>query len=90
MVNSDKLKGRIREKRLTQSDCATYVGVKTPTFSQKLNNVRPFSLTEAEKLRTLLDIDDIDFAEYFFCSLVSVAQNTRRVARTNNRQQEVM
>lgn len=66
MVNTDKLKGRIRELRKTQKDCAEFLGIKAPTFNQKVNNVRQFSLSEAQRLRTLLDIPDEEFAEYFF------------------------
>jgi transcriptional regulator with XRE-family HTH domain len=67
----------MRERRKTQSDCAEYIGVKPPTFNQKLNNIRPFSLTEAEKLSSLLDIENNEFAYYFFCSISSVAQPTK-------------
>ena len=66
MINTDKLKGRIREKRKTQGDCAAYIGIKTPTFNQKINNIRPFSLTEAEALVAFLEISNEDFAKYFF------------------------
>lgn len=50
MINSDKIKGRMRELRLTQVDVANAIGVKPCTVNQKLNNVRPLDLTEAEKL----------------------------------------
>jgi len=69
MVNSNKLKGLIKEKQLTQADVARYLGLATPTVSQKLNNIRPFDLTEAEKLSELLGIDSGEFGTYFFCSI---------------------
>lgn len=71
MVNTDKLKGRIREKKKTQGDCATYLGIKTPTFNQKLNNIRPFTLTEAENLGEFLNIKNEEFADYFFSQSVA-------------------
>lgn len=66
MVNTDKLKGLMREKRKTQQDCAVMLGIQYPTFNQKLNNVRPFFLSEAETLQKYLGIPDNCFAEYFF------------------------
>lgn len=66
MVNTNKLKGRIREMNKTQKDCATELGIKTPTFNQKINNIRPFSLVEAQKLRDMLNLRGDQFAEYFF------------------------
>lgn len=66
MVNSNKLKGLIKEKQLTQADIARHLGLATPTVSQKLNNIRPFDLTEAEKLSKLLGIDSGEFGTYFF------------------------
>lgn len=66
MVNTNKLKGLIKEKELTQADVARYLGLATPTVSQKLNNIRPFDLTEAEKLSKLLGIEAGEFGKYFF------------------------
>jgi len=82
MVNTDKLKGKIRELRKTQGDCADSIGVKTPTFNQKINNIRPFSLSEAEKLRNYLEITNEEFAEYFFYSTSSVTQHITPPAST--------
>lgn len=66
MVNSNKLKGRMKELSLTQADVAKHLGLASPTVSQKLNNVRPFNLEEAEKLSELLSLDAGDFGKYFF------------------------
>lgn len=74
MVNTDKLKGLIREKRKTQGDCAKHLGIKTPTFNQKINNIRAFSLLEAERLQVYLGISDLEFPEYFFCRFCCVMQ----------------
>ena len=75
MVNTDRLKGRIREQRKTQSDCAEYLGIQPPTFNQKLNNIRSFGLSETGKLADYLDIPDIEFTQFFFSQINSVAQN---------------
>lgn len=68
MLNVDKVRGRMAEMRLTQKDVATALGIAAPTVSQKLNRVRPMDLDEAEKLATLLKLEDSQFGEYFFAS----------------------
>lgn len=66
MININKIKGRLRELGLTQKDVATALNIAQPTANQKINNVRPLDLDEAEKLSILLKIEDKDFSEYFF------------------------
>lgn len=66
MVNSDKIKGRMRELKITQKDVAMTLNMAQPTANQKINNRRPFSLVEAEQLANLLNIDNAEFANYFF------------------------
>lgn len=66
MVNTNKIKGRLRELNLTQSDVAKCLNIAPPTANQKINNIRPFDLEEAEKLSALLQIENGDFATYFF------------------------
>lgn len=67
MINTAKIKGRMAELGLTQSDVAKALGLSPSTVSQKINNVRALSLDEAEELSALLNIDVGDFGE-FFCS----------------------
>lgn len=71
MVNSDKLKGIMREKRMTQADAAKLLGLSECSVNQKINNVRPFFLDEAEKLANALEIDSGGFSVYFFASQVA-------------------
>lgn len=66
MLNSDKLKGRIKELRLTQKDVASALSLAPATISQKLNGRRPFYLNEAKELADLLKIDNQAFGSYFF------------------------
>ena len=63
--------GECSELRLTQKDVAQALGIAVPTASQKLNRIRPMDLDEAEKLATLLKIDDSQFGEYFFAQEVA-------------------
>lgn len=68
MVNTNKIKGRMKELELTQADVAHCLNIAQPTANQKINNVRPFDLDEAEKLSHLLHIDAGEFGKYFLLS----------------------
>lgn len=56
----------MRELGITQADVAKCLNIAEPTANQKINNVRPFNLDEAEKLSMLLGIESGDFGRYFF------------------------
>lgn len=66
MLNTLKIKERMREKGLGQKDIAAVLNVAMPTVSQKINGIRPLYLDEAEKMAKLLQISDSEFGEYFF------------------------
>lgn len=66
MPNTKMLKARLKELGMTQADLAGKMGLAVPTVCQKLNNVRPFSLSQAEKAALALDISAQDFGAYFF------------------------
>ena len=66
MINTNKLKGRMREKEITQAQAASFLGIAQPTFNQKVNNIRTMDLNEAEKLADLLHIEPEEFQVYFF------------------------
>ena len=66
LPNTDKIKARMDELSITQVQLARELGVATPTICQKINNIRPFSLEEAEKVAEVLKIKDKDFGSYFF------------------------
>lgn len=78
MVNTNKLKGKMKELEITQSDVAKALSLSPPTVSQKLNNIRDFSLEEAEKLSNMLHIETGEFGTYFFCSLSCKTQQEKR------------
>lgn len=65
MVNTNKIKGRMKELEITQADVAKHLQIAQPTANQKINNVRPFDLEEAGKLANLLNIEAGDFGTYF-------------------------
>lgn len=66
MINSNKIKGRMKELGLVQKDVADKLRIATPTASQKINGIRPMDLDEARLLAELLEIEDHDFGIYFF------------------------
>ena len=71
MVNTNKIKGRMKEMGKTQADVAKHLNIAQPTANQKINNIRPFDLEEAEKLAALLNIDMCEFGTYFFSNEVA-------------------
>lgn len=71
MINSKKIKERIKELGLTQGDIAKALGLAQSTVNQKINNVRSMSVNEAEGLAKELKIEDQDFSVYFFWSEVA-------------------
>lgn len=74
MINTNKIKGRMSEKQLTQKDIADKLGLAQPTVNQKINNIRPMDLNEAEKLSDILEIPENEFALYFFYKEGCIAQ----------------
>lgn len=66
MINGNKIKGRIVELGMNQGDVAEKMKLSQPTLSQKLNNIRPMDLDEAEKLSEILMIPAEKFCDYFF------------------------
>lgn len=66
MINTNKIKGRMKELGIVQRDVAERLNISSPTVSQKINGVRPMDLDEARELASMLDIEDKDFGVYFF------------------------
>jgi transcriptional regulator with XRE-family HTH domain len=75
VVNTNKIKGRMRELEITQADVARYLNIAQPTVNQKINNVRDFDLVEAQRLSELLKIKPDEFAKYFFWSESCIMQS---------------
>ena len=71
MINSNKLKGRMKEKGVTQAALAKYLKISQPTCCQKLNNTRQLTLDEANGICEILDISPEHFGSYFFIQQVA-------------------
>lgn len=67
MVNTDKLRGLIAEKNLSQKAVAQELGISKKTMTNKMQNGR-FSNDEMDKLIKLLEIKDP--VAIFFAQLV--------------------
>lgn len=61
-----KIKARLVEKGLKQSDLAKYLGISVQSLNRKLNGVSDFRLSELEEIAKILDIDEQQYREYFF------------------------
>lgn len=71
MVNTLKLKARMVELGFNQKDIAKSLDIAPSTVSQKINNIRPMYLKEADLLADLLKINTMQFGEYFFTSNIA-------------------
>lgn len=71
MINTLKIKARMVECGLKQKDIAEALNLSPATISQKLNNVRPMYLKEANLLSDLLGITTEEIGEYFFKSKIA-------------------
>ena len=65
MVNSRKIKERMKECSVTQVTAAKHLELSQAALNQKINNIRRFNLDEAGKLAKLLHIGSSEFCKYF-------------------------
>lgn len=67
-MNSDLLKGKIREKALTQEALASEIGISLSRFNAKLNNSggAEFTLGEVRALKKALMLDSNQVDQIFF------------------------
>lgn len=68
MINTVKIKSRMVELGLNQKKLAKEMGISQAAVNQKINNIRPMSLVEAERLSVILVIKTDEYADYFFYS----------------------
>ena len=69
MINVLKLKGRIKEKNLTQEILAEKMELNPSTLNYKINseNGEYLTISETEKLIAILEIPKNELPLYFFC-----------------------
>lgn len=66
MINSILIKSRMQQLGIKQKDLAKELKLAKPTVSQKINNIRPMTLSEANTISRILKINIEEFGEYFF------------------------
>ncbi|WP_298022283.1 helix-turn-helix transcriptional regulator [uncultured Dysosmobacter sp.] len=64
-MNTKAIKQLMKEKKITQSEAAKRLGMSQCVLSQKINNKRPVTVYEAERLQEILEIEDKEFRFYF-------------------------
>lgn len=74
-VNTDKLRGRIKEKGLTIDDVAISIGKSRVSIVQKLNGKYPFTSNEIIAISNLID----DTPLIFFTLDVNKTENTNQI-----------
>lgn len=65
-MNLDKLKGKLKEKRLSYQKVAEILGVSTTTVSSKMNGETRFYLEEIRTLSEYLELSDEEKVKIFF------------------------
>lgn len=64
-MNTDIIRGKIAEKRKSQSIIAKEIGISAQSLCRKLNGKRQFTVIEATKLCEALDISIEERAKIF-------------------------
>ena len=66
MVNIDKLKGKMREKNITQAELADSIGVARSTINRKINNGGDdFYIEEVQLITAALEISNNEAVDIF-------------------------
>lgn len=66
-MNLNRLKGKIKEREMSQKACAEAIGISENAMYQKINGIdgRCFNVIEAEKLCKVLHINATEAVEIF-------------------------
>lgn len=70
MSNIAKLKGKIAEKEMNQSQFAKAIGISRATISRKLQT-GDFTIKEAERIVEVLNLNQEEAIDIFFSSIVA-------------------
>ena len=72
MTNVDKLKGKIKEMRLTPEKLADMLGIDKSTMYRKLNNDgEDFTIKQADMMSTALSLNSEEAQAIFFSQFVA-------------------
>lgn len=67
MFDYSKLRGRIKELGFSESEIAKKINISKATISSRFNGNSEFSSKETDCLINLLQINDNEIKDYFFC-----------------------
>lgn len=70
-----KLKGRMREKNITQDDIASILEISMQSVNAKLNGRSSFTIPEAQRIAEVLELENP--GEYFFTHNVPKMQQNQ-------------
>ena len=71
MTNVDKLKGAIKEKRLTPEKVAESIGIDKSTMYRKLSNGGDFTIKQADAITQILGLTGDEAQAIFFSQFVA-------------------
>ena len=72
MTNVDKLRGKIKEKRLTPEKIADLLGIDKSTMYRKLNaGGEDFTIKQADLMSAALELDGSEAQAIFFSQFVA-------------------
>lgn len=72
MVNTDKLRGKIVERRMTIESVASAVGINTSTLYRRISRGGgSFTIEEADKIAKVLNLTAEELNEIFFAQFVA-------------------
>ena len=71
MTNVDKLKGAIKEKRLTPEKVAESIGIDKSTMYRKLNGGEDFTIKQADAITQILGLTGDEAQAIFFSQFVA-------------------
>lgn len=66
VANLDKLAGKMREKKVSQSSMAEFLGISATSVNNKMTGKVDFTVEEAKKVSIRLDMDQREIHDIFF------------------------
>lgn len=66
MFDSNKLRGKMAEKRITNEKMASFLGIDPATFYRKLAGKSEFTRTEIQQIAAFLGLTMSDLEDIFF------------------------
>ena len=66
MTNTDKLQGKMREKKLTIKSLAGQVGLSPTALFNKIHNKKEFLVSEVQSISNALALNDGEIQDIFF------------------------